>query len=213
MAKLLLDFFFPRKCLGCKKQGNYFCSYCLNRLFLKNEPICPVCSRPTLRGRTHRQCLSVQTLDGLTCVFAYQGLIKKAINKLKNKFVTDLAQDLTEALLSFCGENKAFVKFCQEKPVFVPIPLHPRKKRWRGFNQAELLGEMIAANFNLFFAPNLLVKTKTTKQGAFKASQPLTGQKLILFDDFWVTGKTLKEAAKALKKAGAKKVWGLTLAR
>lgn len=228
---MLLDFFFPRRCLGCGQWGQYFCSQCLNLVSLGKERICPVCEKGSIGGLTHPRCLKPQNLDGLTAVFVYRGLIKKAIKQLKYKFVSDLANDLVELFLSFCGEDQAFVHFCQKENVFLlPIPLHPRRKRWRGFNQAELLGEMIAANLNLPFEPDLLLRIKNTKpqtqlkgdkrkeniRGAFEISPNILVSQypnILLFDDVWTTGATLKEAAKVLKRAGAEKVWGLTLAR
>jgi predicted amidophosphoribosyltransferase len=115
------------------------------------------------RGHDSSKLFYHSKLDGLTAPFAYQGIIKTAIKKLKYRFVADLAKDLVEVFLSFCGEDKAFSCFCQEEPLFVPVPLHPRRKRWRGFNQAELLGKMMAANLGLDFEPDLLLRTKNTK--------------------------------------------------
>lgn len=229
---MLLDFLFPRRCLGCGKWGEYFCSQCLNLILLGPQRICPLCNKPAIGGLTHPSCSRPWGLNGLTSIFSYRGLMRKAIKKLKYHFVSDLAQDLVELFLSFCGEDKFFSRFCQKENVyFLPVPLHPRRKRWRGFNQAELLGEMIASNLGLTFLPDVLVRVKNTKpqtelekeerkkniRDAFRInlnSQLITpNSKLILFDDVWTTGSTLRECGQVLKRAGAKEVWGLTLAR
>ncbi|MFZ5365855.1 MAG: ComF family protein [Patescibacteria group bacterium] len=228
----VLDFFFPKKCLGCGKTGGYFCPECLNFVSLDPQRICPVCERLSIGGRTHPGCQTQTTLDGLTSIFSYKGIIKKGISKLKYHFVSDLASDLVEIFLGLCGEDKTFSDFCLEKhPCLVPIPLHPRREKWRGFNQSALLGKMIAKNLNLDFAPDLIKRIKNTKpqiklkekerkeniKGAFRVSPTshfaLLTSPLILFDDVWTSGATLKEAGEVLKRAGAKKVWGLTLAR
>lgn len=235
----ILDLIFPRKCLGCGKIGAYFCNQCLNFVLLKDERICPMCGGGSFGGLTHPGCFRLYGLDGLTSIFTYKGVVEKAIKKLKYKFVTDLAQDLVGFFLSFCGEDKAFVQFCQQKSVFlVPVPLHPQRKRWRGFNQAELLGKIIAENLGINFLPDLLLRVKNTKpqveldkderkdniRGAFKknpnsqfarlpAGQAISNPQILIFDDVWTSGVTLREAAKVLKRNGAKKVWGLTLAR
>jgi ComF family protein len=227
----ILDLLFPRKCLNCGREGNYFCSQCLNFLSLDNLRICPVCEKPSIGGHTHPKCLKKDSLNGLTSVFAYKGLIRKAITKLKYKFISDIAGDLIEVFLSSCGEDIVFSNFCQkEKPIFVPIPLHPSRLRWRGFNQSELLGKMIAKNLGLNFMPDLLVRVKNTKPqmelsekqrqenilGAFSVSPNILinqSSNILLFDDVWTSGATIKEAGKVLKKNGAKKVWGLTIAR
>ena len=227
----ILDFLFPQKCLGCGRTGGYFCSQCLNFVSLKRERICPVCEKPAIGGQTHPGCLASQSLDGLTSIFVYKGLVRKAITKLKYRFVSDLAQDLVELFLSFCGEDKTFSRICQNKGVvLVPIPLHQERERWRGFNQAELLSKMIAENLGIGFLPDLLIRAKNTRpqtklnekerqkniKDAFQISLNSSiaqSLNILLFDDVWTTGATLKEAGKVLKKGGAGKVWGLTLAR
>ena len=229
---MLLDFLFPRRCLGCSQWGQYFCSQCLNLVLLGPGRICPICTKPAVGGLTHPGCSRPWGLDGLTSIFTYQGLMEKAIKKLKYNFISDLAEDLVELFLSFCGEDKFFGHFCQRGEVyFLPVPLHPRRKRWRGFNQAELLGEMIASNLGLTYSPDLLIRTKNTKpqtkldeeerrkniRGAFSLDKnskfDIRNSKFILFDDVWTTGSTLRECGQVLKRAGAKEVWGLTLAR
>lgn len=189
-----------------------------------------MCGRLSVGGLTHPGCRRTLGMDGLTSIFAYKGLIKKAIKKIKYRFVSDMAGDLTEAFLSFCGENKVFVQFCQDNPLLVPVPLHSRRQRWRGFNQAELLGKMIAKNLGLDFVPDLLARVKETQpqadlkkeerirniKGSFKVSPNILISQypnILLFDDVWTSGATLREAAKVLKRGGAKKVWGLTIAR
>jgi len=237
----LIDYFFPRRCLGCGRLGSYFCHQCLNLILLQDERICPVCGQPSLGGLTHFSCRRPWSLDGLTTIFAYRGVIKKAIKKLKYRFVTALAQDLVELFLTFCGEDQAFCRFCREensvrlgrtkRVVLVPIPLHPRRQRWRGFNQTELLGQMISQNLGLDFAPGVLLRKKATRpqtkldqkdrreniKGAFafcrRSGFNLRGSRVFLFDDVWTTGATLREAARTLKRSGVEQVWGLTLAR
>jgi len=206
---------------------------------LKDKQICPICGRGALGGLTHDFCRKPFGLDGLTSIFAYKGVVAKAIKKLKYKFVKDLAEELVELFLSFCGEEKLFSDFCcLSNVILVPIPLHPQRLRWRGFNQAELLGELIAENLGIKFVPDLLIRVKDTKPqveldrksrqqnilGAFRknpnsqstrlpAGEGVRNSLILIFDDVWTTGATLKEAAKVLKRNGAKKVWGLTIAR
>ena len=226
-----LDLIFPKKCVGCGQTGAYFCPQCLNFVSLEPERICPACLKPSIGGFTHPRCQTPYNLDGLTSIFAYKGVIKKAIQKLKYKFVSDLAQDLIELFLSSCGEDKAFRNLCRQgKVILIPVPLHPSRKRWRGFNQAELLGRMIASNLDVKFLSDVLKRIKKTKPqveldkeerkrnigAAFELGPNhrliITNYQFILFDDVWTSGETLKEAAKVLKRNRAEKVWGLTLA-
>ncbi len=226
----ILDLFFPRKCLGCGREGSYFCSQCLNFVASSKTEVCPVCERPSIGGMTHASCSSSFTIDGLTSIFEYKGIVKTAITKLKYRFVTDLADDLVELFVSLCGENKTFRSLCLKKnPFLVPIPLHPVREKWRGFNQSALLGKMIADRLGIGFTPGALVRIKNTTpqmklnekerkeniKGAFKINSEfiIHNSELIVFDDVWTSGSTLKEAGKILKQNGVKTVWGLTLAR
>jgi ComF family protein len=113
--------------------------------------------------------------------------------------------------------------------VFVPVPLSDTKLRKRGYNQAEILAQELSRKFN-FPVQNLLKRKKETKtqvgltnlqrklniKEAFEIkiqNSKLKNQRFFLVDDVATTGSTLLEAAKVLKKTGAKKVFGLTLAR
>lgn len=228
----LIDFLFPRKCLGCGKPGGYFCSQCLNQVALEPERICPMCGKFSVGGLTHQSCFIPWGLAGLTTVFSYQGIVKKAIKKLKYRFVSDLAEDLVEIFLSFCGEDVTFARLCQEKKIIlVPIPLHQSRLKWRGFNQSELLGKIIAENLDLEIQANILKRVKATKsqfeldkkerqKNIFQAFEinsvfksQTRGSNFLIFDDVWTSGATLREAGKVLKRNKATKVWGLTLAR
>ncbi|MGB9637286.1 MAG: ComF family protein [Microgenomates group bacterium] len=237
----LLDFVFPRHCVGCGKKGQYFCAEC-TRTIKRVKQICPVCERPTPFGQTHDYCRTKNSLDGLVSLFAYEGIIREAIHKLKYKFVTDLEEEFWKIIQSDLekrGEEMiALNKFVEEdKPVIVPVPLHRLKENWRGFNQSSLFGKRLANHFNLSFSDKLIVRTKnvlsqtkfTQKEreenvkGIFsispKVRRPLSLNihnslfNILLVDDVWTTGATLKEAGKTLKLAGTKKVWGFTIAR
>jgi len=110
----------------------------------------------------------------------------------------------------------------------VPIPLHPTRKRERGYNQSFLLASQLSRIFNINLNINLLIKIKNTKNqsllskkerwtnitGAFKIKNPneVNNKSILLIDDLLTTGATSSEAAKALKSAGAKTVGVFTLA-
>lgn len=150
----------------------------------------------------------------MTSIFSYKGIIEKAIKKLKYHFISNLEQDLVELFLSNVGEDKYFVSFVRQKNVvLIPVPLHPRRFRWRGFNQAQVLGKMIADNLDIGFIPNLLKRIKRTKpqtklkgkerlknvRGAFKFNEQFSNLAIeelavVLFDDVFTTGATLKES-------------------
>jgi ComF family protein len=226
----LFDFLYPKVCVGCKKSGLYWCSDCQKAATVHFPQVCPVCEKPAIGGLTHPKCRKRNTPDGLTAIWKYEKDIKKLIIKLKYKFISDLAEEIVHAAVS----ELSATNLAKQKWILVPIPLHWKRENWRGFNQSEEIGKQIAKNMNWNYQ-NLLIKNKPTPQqvglkgqerktnieGVFYAvpsslqshSQSASTSNVILFDDVWTTGSTLKEATKVLKRAGIKNVHCLTLAR
>jgi ComF family protein len=112
--------------------------------------------------------------------------------------------------------------------ICIPIPLHPARFRSRGFNQAEVLGKLIAARLNIpvrtdilrwvkLTTPQVSMKTREERLGnmkkVFQTVQTVQNMHIILFDDVFTTGATMRSAANTLKRAGAKSVWAVTVAR
>jgi competence protein ComFC len=220
MKNFFLDLLFPVCCVGCRVEGEWFCVNCVQKVSLNEKQFCPVCWRESAGGRVCESCSS--PLTGLRVVASYKRNpeLAKAVKNLKYKFSENLAQNLGELLASSFSTDK--------DSIIVPIPLHKKRLRWRGFNQAELLARQVAQKLNLPLE-DLLIRTKNTSQQA-KLSRderlrnlsdafeivpnPNTQNKtVILVDDVASTGTTIIEAAQILKKAGVEEVWGLVLAR
>lgn len=124
-----------------------------------------------------------------------------------------------------------FNRFCRENnPTIVPIPLFWYKENERGFNQSSLFGKKLAYRLNLPYSDRILIRKKmTVSQTKLSPKERLKNVAeafsiapriaiasyyyLILLDDIWTTGATLKTAGNVLKREGIKKVWGLTLAK
>lgn len=227
-----LDLLFPKTCLNCRNPGSYLCPDCLKEIRLIKQQICPVCGRFSFFGETHRFCQKKRSLDGLTSFFDYQGVIKKAIHQLKFKLVTDLTDELFVLAVKVLEENdknqfskiKGFVK--SKKPLIVPVPMHWYKENLRGFNQAEILAEKFAEYWGLEYEKILIRSGFTQPQSGlnreerkrnvnnvFCLKDNLLPSNILIVDDIWTTGATLKTSGIFLKKSGAKMVWGLTFCR
>jgi len=109
----------------------------------------------------------------------------------------------------------------------MPVPLSKKRLKWRGFNQAEIIANILADNFKLEIDAKNLKRIKNTKPQAKLNERErrnnladcfswlgdkLNGRNIILVDDVATTGSTLNECAKVLKQAGASEVWGLVVA-
>lgn len=232
ITESILDFLFPKRCIGCKKQGSYFCPSCVESAKPHFPQVCPVCERPSPDGVRHKYCDKHQTPSGLHSIWAYEGAPRKLIIKLKYRFISDIADELAEIVTNSLKSYKSLAGnsvWLEEKVTVVPIPLHWKRENWRGFNQSEELGRQIASKMGWDFK-NLLVRAKPTAhqvglrgksrrenvQGVFALNNHIAIQpsnNVIIFDDVWTTGATMKEATKVLKQSGAHSVWCLTLAR
>src|SRR5690606_38833827 len=98
------------------------------------------CHKKNLHGFTHPRCNRPYALNGLVSSLVYQGLAKKAVKKLKFKFVKDLNHTLVDLAISL-GDFSPLEK---DHWLVTPVPLHPRRERWRGFNQSHHLAQALA---------------------------------------------------------------------
>lgn len=226
----ILDIIFPKRCVGCGKIGKYFCDSCRAtiRIIKSNEPICPMCEKPAIEGFTHPRCQTRYSLDGLTSFFHYNGPVRKAVKAIKYRMVSDLANEF----MHLVPANSLQSMIYDPRSILVPVPLHPKRLRDRGFNQAELLGKLLAAHLRVPMRTDILRRVKETvpqvemkkrdarlknMEGVFELNiDALTHRRIdtvLLFDDVFTTGATMRSAVNVLKRAGVKRVWAVTMVR
>lgn len=224
----LLDLIFPKHCVRCKKIGAYVCADCFSYISLLETGFCTVCQRPSIDCRTHNYCKTRHAIDGVLSSVAYNGVVKRLIYQFKFKpYVSDLRDFLVELEYEGLIQKEIFYSLFARKSALVPIPLYKTKLRSRGYNQSALLAEGLSKRFQLPVIDCLeRVRNTHTQIGlsqkerqenikdAFMVKKDLLEglEQVFLVDDIVTSGATLNEAAKMLKKAGIKQVWGLTLA-
>lgn len=192
---IFLDIFFPKTCLGCGKEGKYICDNC--QVFLSESiPVCPVCGYSSPKGKTHSKHLKKHELDGLTSLWDYEGLVKEIINVIRNQGVTDIIKEIVDKVE------------IAEDICITYVPMELRKQKKRGFNQAEVIAKELAITnnceiINMFKKEKEIIVNKKIK----------AADKILLVDDVFLTGNTMRECSKLLKQAGSSKVWGFVLAR
>ena len=230
----LLDVILPPLCHICHSfipdAGRlHICPTCLNSLPLVSSPLCPICGIPFIGvGGDHRcgACtLQPPHFDAARAHFLYEGPIRELIHTFKYNRSSHLRYPLALlALEGLCGDPAV-----SDLNLIVPVPLHRSRLRQRGFNQAVLLGRVLARHLTLPMVPDALVRTRATEpqieltaaerrvnvRGAFSVKRPerITGKRILLLDDVMTTGSTMDECAKELKKAGAAAVIAVTVAR
>lgn len=232
----ILDFLFPKYCVNCKKLGSYLCSDCFTFITFNTYETCLVCVRPTIDGLTHPGCRGRYTIDGAFASIAYKGVVKKLLYTFKYKpHLADLQTVLVDLFFEGLIQKEVLMKTIDrlnnEAITLVPIPLHRSKLRTRGYNHAELLALGLSQKLSLP-CYNLLERVKNTRsQVGLKKDErrenvkeafsvvpnilirQLADPNIFLVDDILTTGSTLFSAANTLKRNGAKKVFGLTLAK
>lgn len=232
---LILDVLFPKKCIGCGKYGSYFCIECVANI-KQGELVCPKCEKLAMGGQTHPICKRKYGLDGFWSMGVYQDPLKKAIQKLKYEpaLVRDFAPVLVDIMVEYWVRYQPYLldKIKKDKGVgwvVVPVPLHWFRENKRGFNQSKLIGQILSKKLGLDYCEGLKRIRYTRSQvkltekqrrknifGAFEISpnhEPRTMNSVLLIDDVWTTGSTMRECCYILKRAGVKSVWALTLAR
>lgn len=231
----LLDLIFPQYCLGCDEIGTFLCKKCEARLQVV-PPSCFFCKRLVpeknriTTGRTCKGCQDKTAIYAFLSPFLFKdAVIRDLVYQLKYSSVRDISRVLGRLLADYCDGFR--IKLPKDL-VVMSIPLYRARRRVRGFNQAELIARAWIENTRLIPAasllPDALERIRDTKSqvgllreertknvsGVFRVRRPeaVKGKDVLLVDDVKTTGATLEEAAGALKDAGARRVWALTVA-
>ncbi|MFH1382771.1 MAG: ComF family protein [Chloroflexota bacterium] len=219
-----LDFLFPQRCIGCHREGELLCHSCQLSLVRVAPPICPKCGRPELNGILCPSCVNWDAaIDGIRSPFRFDGVMREAIHQLKYRNLRALAAPLARLLNDFLNAQPIAGE------VLVPVPLHGRRLRERGYNQSALLARELGKMANLPVVSDCLIRQRYNTSQARTASveerrrnvaaafscrnDRLKGKHVVLIDDVATSGATLDACAAILKATGAASVWGLTLAR
>lgn len=215
-VQALTDIAFPPVCVGCKKPGRLICEACYQDIYWLNESFCPFC----LKENIQKPCCDVRPSIIFTAV-SYIGPIPKAIHHLKYEGHFALAKPLAQIMLESWQDNWHL------PTALIAMPLHKTREKKRTYNQSALLAQEIAQAWNIHHQTDGLFRVrKTTPQvglnakersnnvtNAFWAKETVKDETILLIDDVFTTGATMQAAAQALLDAGAKEVYGFTLAK
>lgn len=202
----VFDILFPLECIACGASGTHCCSACLSAV-----PIMPrFWNEPELRA---------------SAAFAYgHPLVRQLLHDLKFERWTCAEEAIAACVRRWCV--KIGTGWCPKGAMILPVPLHETRLRERGFNQASMLAKAVSASLGAPCREAWLVRTARTKPqtsaedrvgnvaAAFRARLPdsAKGRPILLVDDVWTTGATMRECAKALRTAGAGAVYGFAMA-
>lgn len=224
---------FPPVCAGCRRhvaQPGVLCGACWPKLRLLEKPWCAVMGTPFIHDMGEG-FLSAEAIadpppfERARAAVAYSGVARQMVQGLKYQDRTDLAPWMARWM------RRAGAELLAEAEVIVPVPLHWRRFLRRQFNQSAELGRALSHLSGVPFAPAAMRRVKLTRQqvglerherednvrAAFRVPPEqeiqIAGRRVLLIDDVYTTGATVRAATKALKRGGAGAVDVLTFAR
>jgi len=210
---------FPRRCASCGRRGVWVCEACKAQVQRYTEPWCARCGTPVSFGRCRCDELPAEIAQ-FRAVGPYDGWLRAAILALKYGEETARARPLAELIAPLLNTLEPW-------DWLVPVPLHAKRQRDRGFNQSELLASEMALDKGKIVTA-LIRRTRSTPhqvglnaaarrvnvKGAFAVVDPsvVVQKRIVLIDDVMTTGSTLQQCAVVLLNSGAAQVSAVTLA-
>ncbi|MDE2819378.1 MAG: ComF family protein [Chloroflexota bacterium] len=199
----LVDLVFPPVC-SCGRVDYHFCAGCLQEL--QHFPL-----EPRITSR--------QPLNGLASTGIYDGILGQAIRAFKYNGVTSLDKHLAARL------QRVYEQTHWSIDLIIPVPLAEKRLDERGYNQSEMLGACMSDVCGIPCRSDFIRRIRETDQqarlsgeqrmanvrDAFEAADAVKSLAILLIDDVVTTGSTLNECARALKREGARAVYGLTV--
>ncbi len=214
-----LDLLFTPRCVQCQREGSYVCNRCLAKVRGLSGGYQPAGTITTASGACITERIAI---DGVHAPFAMEGVVREAIHQLKYQGLRAIAPTLAEMMTNHLRGTGV------RADALVPVPLHARRLRQRGYNQAELLASHIARETGLPLRTDLLERREylgpqarsgsqaerwAHVRNAFSGRPAASGLRILLIDDVCTTGATLNACALALRDSWAASIAGLTCAR
>lgn len=221
----------PRVCAGCEREGSWLCSACIGAIAWDANVTCIGCDRIARWGTTCDSCRRALPIDGVLAMTRFDApAIRRLIHLVKYTPARDAAGAFVPLVNAWAAREGSAVRAeaWGAAPLIVPVPLHRRRERERGFNQSAILASALASQLGAPIVSALARPRATLPQaeldrarrlgnvaGAFVCDDgtAITGRAVLLVDDVVTTGATLAACARVLRASGARTVWGFALAR
>ncbi len=228
LSSNVLDLLFPIECINCSELGSLLCNKCINTCNSIAGVKCGFCGKTTSFKTEYKpcgqKCTPIKGISKMVSLFDIEGPIRKAIHLLKYEDARLIAKPLGTLLSS----SDTVRELVNSADFVIPIPIHSKRLRYRGYNQAELLAKEMCKGLNISVNSIILKRVAYSKQqvntqsrkereeiikDAFKCVDSVEGKTIILLDDVITTGSTISEAALTLTEAGAADVFAISVIR
>lgn len=229
MKEFLIPLVFPHKCAACGKvmpstRENMLCETCDRQLHPITEPRCKRCSKP-IDDLTREWCEDCAKREFVVscgkALYRYDARMQEVIRRFKYEGCFEIGDFFAERMA------KAFGEWIQREKLemIMPVPVHRKRLRFRGFNQASVLAERLGECLGIFVETQMLVRIEDTKpqktldlhkrianlQKGFAVTGSVEGKRILLVDDIYTTGATLEACGNVLRRAGAEKICFVSL--
>ncbi len=225
-----ITFLYPAQCRVCEKQLGlesvpYVCDKCWDDIPLIEPPWCEMCGIPNTKGTCDECATTPPPYGKLRTIAYYESALQQAIHLFKFEKRTSLAKPLTQLTMEHIPDDCNITEY----DFILPIPIHKKRLRERGFNQATLIANRIAKTTGVQVVTDALVRHRNTSPqssldrearqtnivGAFELQKKkvVRNKRILVLDDVYTTGATVREAVKVLWDADPIEVDVLTLAR
>jgi ComF family protein len=212
ILKNILNIIAPNQCLVCEKEGSLLCAWCLPDAFEPVPSRCFRCYKLTSNAQTCKACRKITPVQQVWVSTIYKGIAKKMVQHMKfnpDRSSCDLIAEWLDTTLPYF-----------EDVIISYVPTSPQRVRQRGFDHSRGIAKSLAEKRNLPFASLLIRQGKTRQVGSerkvrieqikgayqIKNAKKCKGRHILLVDDIVTTGATISEAARTLKRSGAKSV-------
>lgn len=250
IKKIILNFLYPPRCPICDEvlafpwddirsrrtersqvpkisasASKRCCASCEKALPWVEETVCMKCGKP-VGDESQEYCEDCRRqehfYDRGTAAFVYTGAMRHSIYRMKSSnrrdYVPFFAESMTRALARYLPR--------WSPEIIIPIPMHPRKRRRRGYNQSELLADEIGRLTGIPVRKDLLRCTRMVRsqktlgrkerlrnlRGSFAACEAFPAvSRVLLVDDIYTTGSTVDEVSRVLRKCGVKSIFFVVL--
>lgn len=224
-----VNILYPRRCPVCQDivmpAGKLICPECIKKISWVKQPVCKKCGKE-IADSAVEYCFSCssnkRSFEAGMALINYDDVAKRAMSQIKyNNKREYLDFFAAAAALKFNKRLRAI-----GADALIPVPVHPARRRKRGFNQAEILAEKLGSELGIAVYKDAMIRRKNTEpqkdlnaaerlknlEQAFEAGNIRKGlNTAILVDDIYTTGSTIEACTRVLKNAGVKKVYFISL--
>ena len=212
MLEKIKNILFPTVCGICGK--------------IDKNPLCSICSKK-IKKLICAETQEVQDKNFLehAYVFKYDGIIREKLINYKFNEQSYLHETFSNIII----KNEKICRFIKNYDIIIPVPIHKKRYKQRGYNQTELIARKIAQKLDITMVTDVLQKEINNKPQSdlskiervqniknvytVQNSQKIKNKAILIIDDIYTTGNTVNECSKMLKQAGANKIAVLTIAK